>query len=387
MPAAQDAGLGGSFITPFPQNDVYQVQVIGDWLADGLLQGLVEAYATSPAGAQIARKRYDLSGLMRNRTPGDLDDLEKAFANDPSNVAIVMLGAEDRYSLGPRRAAAGNEEMRKEYASRVDRLMKILKKGGRGVYWVGLPNMRRWQDNDRAQFMNDIFRERAYLNGVRYIDSYASFIDEGGGYSDYGPDVTGKVRRLRDTDGVHFTDAGYRKLAHFVERELRRDLAQARAERSIPLAGDSAEQAQINPDRARLKAESANGQDGKGKLAKARRGRAGAGRRPRSEGRSGQGRRQDRGPRWHRAGRHRRHRAARHPRGNRGAGDAQAEHRPCRADGRHPRRPDSGRAHGHELDRAAARWRRPAPLVADADAVFPRVRARRAAGAQARPRR
>jgi uncharacterized protein len=266
---AQDAGLGGSFITPFPPNDVYQVQVIGDWLADGLLQGLVEAYATSPAGVQIARKRYDLSGLMRNRTPGDLDDLEKAFANDPSNVAIVMLGAEDRYSLGPRRAAAGNEEMRNEYASRVDRLMKILKKGGRGVYWVGLPNMRRWQDNDRAQFMNDIFRERAYLNGVRYIDSYASFIDEGGGYSDYGPDVTGKVRRLRDTDGVHFTDAGYRKLAHFVERELRRDLAQARAERSIPLAGDAAEQAQINPDRARLKAESANGQDGKGKLAKA----------------------------------------------------------------------------------------------------------------------
>ncbi len=218
---------------------------------------------------QIAPKRYKLSGLMRSSTPEDLNELEKAFASDPSNVVIVMLGAQDRYSLGSRRAAAGNEEMRKEYASRVDRLMKILKKGGRGVYWVGLPNMRRWQDNDRAQFMNDIFRERAYLNGVRYIDSYASFIDEGGGYSDYGPDVTGKVRRLRDTDGVHFTDAGYRKLAHFVERELRRDLAQARAERSIPLAGDAAEQAQVNPDRARPKAESAHGQDGqKGKLAK-----------------------------------------------------------------------------------------------------------------------
>ena len=153
---------------------------------------------------------------------------------------------------------------RNEYGARVDRLMKILKKGGRAVYWVGLPNMRRGQDNERAQLMNDIFRERAYLNGVRYIDSYASFIDEGGGYSDYGPDVTGKVRRLRDTDGVHFTDAGYRKLAHFVERELRRDLAQARKERSIPLAGDATEQSQVNPDRARLKAESAHGQDGEG---------------------------------------------------------------------------------------------------------------------------
>jgi hypothetical protein len=127
--------------------------------------------------------------------------------------------------------------------------------------------MRRWQDNERAQMMNDIYRERAYLNGVRYIDAYASFIDEGGGYSDYGPDVTGKIRRLRYSDGIHFTDAGYRKLAHFVERELKRDLGQARNERSVPLAGDAAEQSQVNPDRARLKAETAR-QDQKGKTAK-----------------------------------------------------------------------------------------------------------------------
>jgi hypothetical protein len=115
--------------------------------------------------------------------------------------------------------------------------------------------MRRWQDNERAQLMNDVFRERAYLNNVRYIDAYASFVDEGGGYSDYGPDVTGKVARLRDTDGVHFTDIGYRKLAHFVEREVRRDIQQAKDERAVPLAGDEAEQARVNPDRARLKAD------------------------------------------------------------------------------------------------------------------------------------
>jgi hypothetical protein len=100
----------------------------------------------------------------------------------------------------------------------------------------------------------------APISSARYIDAYASFIDEGGGYSDYGPDVTGKIKRLRDTDGVHFTDAGYRKLAHFVERELKRDLVQARKERSIPLAGDAGEQEKVNPDRARLKAETARAQ-------------------------------------------------------------------------------------------------------------------------------
>ena len=253
---SQDTGLGGSFINPFPENDTYQVQVVGDWLADGLMGGLVEAFATGP-GVAISKKRYDLPALMLNRTDSDLNALEQAFANDPSHIAIVMLGAQDRYNVGPRRASGQQGDWRNDYGARVDRVMKILRKGGRAVYWVGLPNMRRWQDNERAQLMNDVFRERAYLNGVRYIDAYASFIDEGGGYSDYGPDVTGKVARLRDTDGVHFTDIGYRKLAHFVERELRRDLQQAKDERAVPLAGDAAEQARVNPDRARLKAEAA----------------------------------------------------------------------------------------------------------------------------------
>jgi hypothetical protein len=254
--SAQEQGLGGSFITPFPDNDVYQVQVVGDWLAEGLMGGLVQAFTAGP-GVSISRKRYDLDGLMRNSSANDMAQLEQTFGTDPSHIAIVMLGAQDRYGVNRRRTTeAENDEWRGEYGARVDRLMKLLKKNNRAVYWVGLPNMRRWQDNERAQRMNDVIRERAYMNGVRFIDAYASFIDESGGYSDWGPDVTGKVRRLRDTDGVHFTEAGYLKLAHFVERELKRDIVQARTERSIPLAGDTAEQSRVNPEKVRLKAES-----------------------------------------------------------------------------------------------------------------------------------
>ena len=350
--AAQDTGLGGSFITPFPQNDTYQVEVIGDWLAEGLLGGLVEASATSPAGAQFARKRYNLSGLRRSR---DIAELEQAMANDPNHIAIVMLGVEDRYSLGSRRKPKADEEWRAEYGARVDQAMKILKKGGRAVYWVGLPNMRRWQDNERAQIMNDVYRERAYLNGVRYIDAFASFIDEGGGYSDYGPDVTGKTRRLRYSDGIHFTDAGYRKLAHFVERELKRDLAQARRERAVPLAGRCrrAGAGQSRPGAAQS-GELAPGpeeQDGQVRRGRPRRGGR---RRARAEGRGGQGRHQGSGSGWHRASADGGHRAPRHPGIGGGANDAPIERRSCRADGRYPGRPDPRRPHRDELDRAAA---------------------------------
>jgi hypothetical protein len=132
--------------------------------------------------------------------------------------------------------------------------MKQLKKRNIAVYWVGLPNVRRNDANQDAQMMNDLLRERIYLNGMKYIDAYAGFIDETGGFSAHGPDVTGKIRLLREGDGVYFTADGNRKLAHFVERDLRRDITQAKAERAIPLAGSEAEQAKINPDKEKIAA-------------------------------------------------------------------------------------------------------------------------------------
>jgi hypothetical protein len=91
--------------------------------------------------------------------------------------------------------------------------------------------------------MNDLFREKAFINGAKFIDTWNGFTDESGRYSAYGPDMTGQVKRLRADDGVHFTMRGYLKLAHFVEKELRRDLNLAKIERNIPLAGNEEEQA------------------------------------------------------------------------------------------------------------------------------------------------
>ena len=48
------------------------------------------------------------------------------------------------------------------------------------------------------------------------------FVDEAGKYTTYGPDYEGQMRRLRSGDGVYFTKSGARKLAHYVEREMRR---------------------------------------------------------------------------------------------------------------------------------------------------------------------
>ena len=114
--------------------------------------------------------------------------------------------------------------------------------------------MRRTEANDAAQMMNDIVREKAYLNGVKFIDIQAHFADEAGNYAAYGPDITGKQRLLREADGVLFTQAGNRKLAHLRRAgdQARPDAGQERAGHSAGRQRGRAEARQRAASRARL---------------------------------------------------------------------------------------------------------------------------------------
>ena len=247
---AADEDLGASFLTPFPEGEIYLMAVAGDSFAEGLLAGLQESFANDTR-LNIQKRLRPLNGIMSTAFEEKATAFEKDIASEPANIIVVMVGEDDRVQLkssSGRRVPVMSPEWRAEYARRLDRIMKAAKVKGASVYWVGLPNFGRAEANEQAAGMNEVIRERAFQNGFRYIDAYAGFIDESGAYSAYGPDLAGKVRVLRHGDGVHFTDAGNRKLAHFVEKEMRRDLTQAKAERNIPLLGDETEQATINPE-------------------------------------------------------------------------------------------------------------------------------------------
>lgn len=243
----------GSFLTPFPDNEIYQLSVVGDTFAEGLLSGMVEAMGTDTR-LNIQRSVRELPGVMTADFETRMTEFEAAIDGTALHVAIVMVGENDRVALkgtsSQRKVAIATPEWLAEYSRRIDRIMKVLKRRNPGIYWVGLPNLSRGDAGEQAQKMNDVIRERAYLNGIKYIDAFAGFSDEAGNYTAYGPDLQGKIRVLRQADGEHFTDAGNRKLAHFVEKDLRQDLNQAKAARTVPLLGAEAEQAKINPDNA-----------------------------------------------------------------------------------------------------------------------------------------
>jgi len=271
----QEEPSGTSYVTPFPEGDVYKLQAYGDPFAEGLLAGLNEAFA-GDARLQISRRHRALAGLAR----GELDDELKAEEANKEvfHIGVIMIGFWDRIHMrvSPRdRFVLGSSEWREEYGRRVDRFIKTLKRKGMALYWVGLPIMRRSDVNEAAQTMNDVAREKTYLNGVKFIDIQAHFADEAGGFTPYGPDIAGKQRLLREADGMLFTPAGNRKLALYVEQEIKRDLNQAKNERTIPLAGSEAEQKRINALRPRTDADTGwkgtvtAAKDGKGAQPKA----------------------------------------------------------------------------------------------------------------------
>jgi hypothetical protein len=115
-----------------------------------------------------------------------------------------------------------SDEWEKIYSRRIDDTIAALKSKGVPVIWVGLPSIRGARSSGDAAYLNELYRARAERAGITYIDVWDGFVDEGGKYSNYGPDYEGQVRRLRSSDGVFFTKAGAIKLARYVEHELGR---------------------------------------------------------------------------------------------------------------------------------------------------------------------
>ena len=243
-----------------PVEPTTSIAVLGDGMADWLAYGLEDAFSDAPEIA-IIRNSKTHSGLMRYDSKNDLDWWDAArdiLAKENANYVVMMLGVGDRQNIREKdiapepetkegkkdgadagqqsivapeppaaKKATGVVEFRsdrweKVYSRRIDQTVAALKSKGAPVFWVGLPSIRGTRSTADAVYLNELYRARAERAGAVYIDIWDGFVDEAGKYSSYGPDYEGQKRRLRSGDGVYFTKYGARKLAHYVEREIRR---------------------------------------------------------------------------------------------------------------------------------------------------------------------
>jgi hypothetical protein len=273
------------------------IVVLGDGMADWLAYGLEDAFSDTPE-VGIVRKNKLHSGLLRYEQKGDLDWWHVArdtLTQEKANYVVMMLGVSDRQSIRERDLAKEADKKKKDkdqaakpatdkdaqnkdqpeeqdqsivapeqptgikangviefrtdqwaeiYSKRIDETIAALKSKGVPVFWVGLPSIRGPKSTADAVYLNDLYRARAERAGAVYIDIWDGFVDEGGKYSNFGPDYEGQMRRLRSNDGVFFTKYGAFKLAHYVEREIRRYMNS----RVTPVALPSGPVAPATPD-------------------------------------------------------------------------------------------------------------------------------------------
>jgi hypothetical protein len=128
------------------------------------------------------------------------------------------------------RSPNGLYEFREErwvelYTRKIEEMIGVLKSKGVPVVWVGLPAVRGAKGTSDMLFLDALYRDAAGKAGITYVDVWDGFVDEAGRFLQRGPDFEGQPRQLRSYDGVYFTQAGARKLAHYVEREVTRLLA------------------------------------------------------------------------------------------------------------------------------------------------------------------
>jgi len=120
------------------------------------------------------------------------------------------------------------------YSRKIEEMIGVLKSKGVPVVWVGLPAIRGAKGTSDMLFLDSLYRDAAGKAGITYVDVWDGFVDESGRYLQQGPDFEGQIRRLRSYDGVYFTEAGARKLAHYVEREITRLMAARSAPITLP---------------------------------------------------------------------------------------------------------------------------------------------------------
>jgi len=202
------------------------IALVGDSLAEALAFGL-EADEAFRNEFNLRQKTVSASGLVRDDFHDWPKSIETALRETPSPAAlIVMLGLNDRQIL-----KAGSETLqpltpawRDAYAKRIEAVINAARTAKVPLVWVGLPTMRTASlSTDLAQ-INAMIRERVTGAGETFIETYDGFADASGGFTATGPDIIGDTVRLRGPDGIHFTPAGQRKLAFFVDKPLRKRL-------------------------------------------------------------------------------------------------------------------------------------------------------------------
>ncbi|MCR6501190.1 DUF459 domain-containing protein [Shinella sp. CPCC 101442] len=208
--------------------DAKVVLVVGDFIAGSLGEGLIAAFEATP-GIVVERRTNGSSGIVRDDYYDWPTSLPGLLSETKPALVVVSMGANDRQQMtvAGQKEKFRSEAWTREYEARVDRIAGLARKDGKPLLWIGMPAFQSSAQTADMTTLNNLYRAGVEKAGGEFIDIWDGFVDENGKFVTSGSDINGQQVRLRGSDGINFTKAGKRKLAFYVEKEIRRVLGDA----------------------------------------------------------------------------------------------------------------------------------------------------------------
>ena len=168
------------------------------------------------------------TGLERPDVFNWFEQVSEQMKQLKPRAVVLAFGANDDhgYMTGLPKGVSvddfGTPSWTKEYRRRVGGLMDTVIRGGGFVVWVGLPITRSEAQTRRFDTINAIAQQEARKRAGKaaFVDTYAMFASDSGGYAEYLLDARGRRRKMRAADGVHFERAGGEVIAREVLKRL-----------------------------------------------------------------------------------------------------------------------------------------------------------------------
>ena len=208
-----------------------RIWVAGDSLVITPGYAIVRAAGSSPAMDPVGTVDGRVAtGLTRPDVFNWFDEIRTQMKELRPRVVVLgfggnddkayMTGLPDGVSIGD----FGGWAWRKEYARRVGGLIDTINRAGAFVVWIGLPQTRSPEQTQRFDVVNAVVQKEARKREGRaaFVDTYTMFAGDDGGYTQYLPDGSGRLEKVRADDGVHFEREGGDMIARVVLKELNR---------------------------------------------------------------------------------------------------------------------------------------------------------------------
>ncbi|MBR1374506.1 MAG: DUF459 domain-containing protein [Cardiobacteriaceae bacterium] len=219
--AIPDYGNKEAVVTLNPGDKVF-------FAGDSMMQGLapfVQRWLQKEAGIVSINLSKQSTGLSYTKAFDWPKTVEDTFAANPEiKLLIVFVGANDPWGFpdpnSPKKILQfRSDAWANEYAARMQRMIAAAESRGAAVIWVGIPVMRSEEYNRKMEFIDDVIRKTLTGRGI-YIPIRRLFTENANNTYTDSIDIAGKITRVRAKDGIHFTPAGYRRIAQAVQGKI-----------------------------------------------------------------------------------------------------------------------------------------------------------------------